>query len=105
MTPESCLNDRGRGSLVASIDNESNIEEEIAELRREIAAKGSSKQGEDILPILGVTLLTLSALHDGHVNLISFGQKYHLNRLLDYFSWADSCQIGFFFSPGARVTF
>ena len=93
MTPESCLNDRGRGSSVASIDNESNIEEEIAQLRREIAAKGSSKQGEDIsIPILGVKLLTLSlslsALHDGHVNLISFGQKYHLNHLNRHLDWS-----------------
>ena len=39
------MHGRGRGSSMVSVD-ESNIEEEIAELRREIAAGGDSKQGE-----------------------------------------------------------
>ena len=43
----------GRGSSAVSVDNESNIEEEIAELRREIATKRNSKQGE-IIRIQGV---------------------------------------------------
>ena len=34
-----------------SVDNESNIEEEIAELRREITAGGNSKQGEEELQL------------------------------------------------------
>ena len=52
------LHGRGRGSSAVSVD-ESNIEEEIAELRREIAAGGDSKQGDFLLAFVYLFICAL----------------------------------------------